>query len=102
MRYDRPLFFVKTEEKRYDPDSGVWSEGRNIRTKRYANVTHMSAERQQVIYGDVRSDRYIVRLQRAYTKAYDYIEIDGKAYTVDTERCPGSKQSLVVIENGGN
>ncbi len=102
MRYNIPLFFVKEGRKQYDPDLGIWTTGESVRTKKYGNITHMSAERQRAVFGDVKSDRYVVRLQRAYTKAYDFIEIDGKVYTVDTERCQSSKQSLVVTENGGN
>ena len=102
MRYITPLFFVQETEKRYDPDSGEWTGGEPIRTKRRANVTHMGAERQQAVFGDVRSNRFVVRLQRAFAKPYDYIEMGGKTYTVDTGRCPGDKHSLVVIENVGN
>ena len=63
-------------------------------------MTHMSAERQQKVFGDVKANRYIIRLQREYIDSYDYIEMDGKNYTVDTERFPSDKQSLVVIQNG--
>ncbi len=102
MRYDTPLFFVKEGKKLYDPDVGAWVKGESVRTKKYGNITHMSAERQRVVFGDVKSDRYVIRLQRVYTRAYDFIEIDGKAYTVDMERCPSSKQSLVVTGNSRN
>lgn len=101
MRYSTPVFFVESgKNKQYDPDSGTWVKGNDIRTKKYANVTHMEAERQQVAFGDVRSDRYVVRLQRPYKRDYDYIEIGGKRYAVDIERCPGDKRSMVVVENG--
>ena len=63
-------------------------------------MTHMSAECQQKVFGDVKANRYIIRLQREYIDSYDYIEMDGKNYTVDTERFPSDKQSLVVIQNG--
>ena len=102
MRYDRPVFFVKEGKKQYDPDLGIWNKGEGVRTKRYANITHMGAQRQQAVFGDVKSNRHIVRLQRAYTQSYDFIEIDGIAYIVDTERCPCDKQSLVVMEDGRN
>lgn len=102
MRYGTPVIFVKENEKHYDPDSGEWIKGEIVRTRKYANVTHMGVERQQAVFGDVKSNRFIVRLQRAYTAAYDYMELDGKRCTVDTERCPSDKQSLVVIQNVGN
>lgn len=102
MRYDTPVIFVKENEKHYDPDSGMWIGDETVRIKKYANVTHMGAERQQAVFGDVKANRYIVRLQRAYTDDYDYIELNGKRCTVDTERCPNNKQSLVVIQNVGD
>lgn len=100
MRYDTPLLFVKSGSKVYDPDTGKWEKGSDIRIKKYANVTHMSAECQQKVFGDVKANRYIIRLQREYIDSYDYIEMDGNNYTVDTERFPSDKQSLVVIQNG--
>lgn len=100
MRYDTPVFFMCNEKKEYDPDAGEWKTGEAERAKRWANVTHMSAERQQKLFGDVRSDRYIIRLQRPFKDAYDSIEINGKEYTVDTDRYPLKSQSLVVEGNG--
>lgn len=102
MRYNNPIYFVKQGKKEYDPDTGEWIQGEVVKVKRFANVTHMSAERQQAIFGDVKANRFILRLQRPYKAAYDFIELDGKRCTVDTERCPSDKQSLVVIENVGN
>lgn len=102
MRYDTPVIFVKDTGKRYDPDSGEWIKGEPVRVKKYANVTHMGVERQQAVFGDVRADRFILRLQRVYRQPYDFIELDGKRCAVDTERCPSDRQGLVVIRNGGD
>lgn len=102
MRYDKPIYFVKESGRHYDPDSGEWQMDEPVKAMRRANITHMSAERQRAIFGDVRSDRSIVRLQRPFIEPYDFIEINGKAHSVDTERCPSNKQSLVVIANVGN
>lgn len=102
MRYNVPVFFVKESDKVYNPDLGEWVEGNPVIVKKYVNKTHMNAVRQQAVFGDVKSNRFILRLQRPYTAAYDYIELYGKRYTVDTERCPGDRQSLVVIKNGGD
>ena len=68
--------------------------------KRWANVTHMSAERQQTVFGDIRSDRYVIRLRRPFKGAFDTVEIDGVRYLADTERYPSDRQSLVVVKNG--
>ena len=54
------------------------------------------------MFGDVKPNRYVVRLQRAFDRSFDYIEMEGKAYTVDTDRYPTDRCSFVVTENGGN
>lgn len=100
MRYDTPLYFVSEGSKKYDPDTGKYIISDPIKTKKYANVTDMGAERQQVVFGDVSSKRKVVRLQRAYISLYDYIEINGSKYYVNSENVPSDKQSLVVIRNG--
>ena len=102
MRYGTPVVFVKENEKHYDPDYGERSKSETIRVNKYANLKQMIAERQQTVFGDVRPNRFIVRLQRSYKASYDYVELNGKRCTVDTERCPSDKQSLVVVQNGGN
>ncbi|QOV20570.1 hypothetical protein INP51_06415 [Blautia liquoris] len=101
MRYDTPISFVKEAEKHYDPEAGEWIQEEPVRTKKYANVTHMGADRQQAVFGDVKANRLVVRLQRVYGEAYDLIEIGGKAYHTDTERLPSVAQSLVVMQNNG-
>lgn len=63
MRYNTPLFFVCAGKKEYDPDAGEWKVEAESRVKRWANVTHMSVERQQAVFGDIRSDRYVIRLR---------------------------------------
>lgn len=100
MRYDAPVFFVCAGEKEYDPDAGEWKAEAESRTKRWANVTHMSAERQQAVFGDIRSDRYIIRLRRPFKASFDAVEIDGVRYLADTERYPSDRQSLVVMKSG--
>lgn len=100
MRYNTPLFFVCAGKKEYDPDAGEWKAEAESRVKRWANVTHMSAERQQAVFGDIRSDRYVIRLRRPFKGTFDAIEIDGVRYLADTERYPSDRQSLVVVKNG--
>lgn len=100
MRYNTPIYFVKNIGKHYDAELGVWVQGSDNKALKRANVTDMSATRQSTIFGDVSSSRLVVRLQQAYNDSYDYIEINGKTYQVETKRVPSNSQSLVVIENG--
>ena len=100
MRYDKPFYFVSNVDKHYDAELGEWVHGQNYRVKKFANITAMSANRQQVIFGDVSNKRLIVRLQRVYREPYDLLEIDGKSYQVDTEHVTSDSLSLVVVANG--
>ena len=100
MRYDKPLYFVSNIDKHYDAELGEWVQGQTSRVKKFANITAMSANRQQVIFGDVSNKRLIVRLQRVYNEPYDLLEIDGKSYQVDTEHVTSDSLSLVVVANG--
>lgn len=102
MRYDKIIYFVKQSKKKYDPDAGEWISGQQVRTKRFARVIRMPAERQQVVFGDVKVGRTIVHLQREYKTPFDFIEINGKRCFLDKEHCPVNNQCLVVTEDGGN
>ncbi|MEG1433820.1 hypothetical protein [Eubacterium sp.] len=100
MRFDTPIYFVSTSGKHYDPVSGEWDVGQQEKTKKYADMTHMGAQRQQAVFGDVRADRFVIRLQRAYTAAYECLEIDGKSYQVEKDKVPSDKEVLVVVRHG--
>lgn len=100
MRYDKPLYFVSNVGKHYDAELGEWVHGETSRIKKFANITAMSANRQQVIFGDVSNKRLVVRLQRVYREPYYLLEIDGKSYQVDNEHVTSDSLSLVVVANG--
>ena len=102
MRYNTPVIFVRSGEKQYDPDSGEWIKGKDIKDKKYANLTHMSAERQRTVFGDVKSDRRVIRLQRAYPYQYDHIEINGERYELEKALDAAVGQSMAVVKYGGN
>lgn len=100
MRYDKPLYFVSNVGKHYDAELGEWVHGETSRIKKFANITAMSANRQQVIFGDVSNKRLVVRLQRVYREPYYLLEIDGKSYQVDNEHVTSDSLSLVAVANG--
>ena len=100
MRYNKPFYFVSNVGKHYDAELGEWVHGETSRVKKFADITAMSANRQQVIFGDVSNKRLIVRLQRVYREPYDLLEIDGKSYQVDNEHVTSDSLSLMVVANG--
>ena len=101
MRYGETIVFV--EEKgggKYDPVSGDYTKPIETHTIKQANISAMTAQRQQVIYGDVKNTRFIVRLQREYTSPFSHIEYKGEKYFLDTDRTPRNSTVLTVIRNG--
>ncbi|MDD3230028.1 MAG: hypothetical protein PHY23_10835 [Oscillospiraceae bacterium] len=100
MRYDTPVFFVSDSDRRYDPDSGAWSGDVPGEVKRWANVSHVSAERQQVVFGDVRGDRFVVRLQRPYTAGFSSVRIGSDLFYPERVRLPVDAMCITVVSNG--
>ena len=100
MRYNKPFYFVSNVGKHYDAELGEWVHGETSRVKKFADITAMSATRQQVVFGDVSNKRLVVRLQRVYREPYDLLEIDGKSYQVNNEHVTSDSLSFVVIANG--
>ena len=64
----------------------------------YADVTDTSTDTKQILYGDIKRNSKVIRLQQHYTKTYNKIRIDEKQYIVDFERKLRTKQILVVSE----
>ena len=64
----------------------------------YADVTDTSTDTKQILYGDIKRNSKVIRLQQHYMKTYNRIRIDEKQYIVDFERKLRTKQILVVSE----
>lgn len=100
MRYGETVTFVKViEGGKYDPVAGDYSKPTEVRTVKQANVSAMTAQRQQVTYGDVRNTRFTIRLQREYTAPFSHIEYKGQKYILDTDKTPRNSSVLTVIRN---
>lgn len=98
MRYDTPVFFQLIRQGMYDPKTGNYADSDPVETKVYADVTDAGAETKQILYGDIKRNSKVIRLQQHYTKTYNRIRIDEKQYIVDFERKLRTKQILVVSE----
>lgn len=101
MRYDKKVILVRVDKGAvYDPKLGEYSKPAETRTERWANVSGMSVERQQATYGDVKSTRLVVRLQREYLAKVSYIEIEKERYELDSEKTLRNSAVLIVVKNG--
>lgn len=98
MRYDKPVYFQKTETGEYDPNTGNYGPDKVEETKKYANVTEASVDTLNLIYGELRQGSYVVRLQRQYDQLFDRVRIGRKTYRVDFSRNVRNGQVLVVSE----
>lgn len=98
MRYDTPIYFQLIQQGMYDPKTGDYADSDSVETKVYANVTDTSTDTKQILYGDIKRNSKVIRLQQHYTKTYNRIRIDEKQYIVDFERKLRTKQILVVSE----
>lgn len=95
MRYDIPIFFQRIQPGAYNATTHNYSEDTITEEKQYASVTDTGEETLKLVYNTVKQGSLTIRLQRAYTKPFDKIRIDGKVYRVDLSR---KKKTFVVSE----
>ncbi len=98
MRYDTPIYFQLIRQGIYDQKTGDYADDDPVETKVYADVTDASTETKKVVYGDVKRNSKVIRLQRRYTKTYNRIRIGDKQYSVDDELLLRTRQVLIVSE----
>ena len=98
MRYDTPIYFQLIRQGIYDPKTGDYVDSDPVETKVYADVTDTSTDTKQILYGDIKRNSKVIRLQQHYTRTYNRIRIGEKQYIVDFGRKLRTKQILVVSE----
>ena len=100
MRYDTPIYFQLIRQGIYDPKTGDYADSDPVETKVYADVTDTSTDTKQILYGDIKRNSKVIRLQQHYTRTYNRIRIGDKQYGVDDERKLRTKHVLIVSEVG--
>ena len=98
MRYDTPIYFQLIRQGIYDPKTGDYADSEPVETKVYADVTNTSTDTKQILYGDIKRNSKVIRLQQHYTRTYNRIRIGDKQYGVDDERKLRTKHVLIVSE----
>lgn len=98
MRYDTPIYFQLIQQGMYDPKTGDYADSDPVETKVYADVTDTSTDTKQILYGDIKRNSKVIRLQQHYTRTYNRIRIGDKQYGVDDERKLRTKHVLIVSE----
>ena len=82
----------------YDPRKGDYASDTMEETKVYANVTSAGTDTLKLVYGDIRQDALVIRLQNHYSNTFNRIRIGDKQYRVDFSRKLRVKQIFVVSE----
>ena len=98
MRYDTPIYFQLIRQGIYDPKTGDYADSDPVETKVYADVTDTSTDTKQILYGDIKRNSKVIRLQQHYTRTSNRIRIGDKQYGVDDERKLRTKHVLIVSE----
>ena len=98
MRFDTPIYFQRILSGEYDTATGNYLEDTVTEAQKWACVTDVGAQTQHIVFGELREDSLILRLQTPYTEAFDRIRIGDNFYAVDVKRNLRFKQVFVVHE----
>lgn len=96
MRALHTVYFVKRGEPVFDETTGNYNDSTSVRTRVDALVTDTGSKRMNLLYGKIRQKAKTVRLLQHYTAAFDYIEIDGQEYQIDSDRRYRTKHTFEV------
>lgn len=109
MRCDTKIAFVTDGAKTLvtDPTSNSYGEyvaGNEKTVERWADVTDTQAKTQQFLYGAIREGSKTIRLNEAYTAAFDHIRVTDRVtgtktlYDVDAKRILRHKTTFICHE----
>ena len=98
MRYDQTIYFCKANGSVYNAATGDYSEGTTVKTARAGAVTNVSETMQNLVYGKLKDKSRAVHIRQHYDASFDYIEIDGQKYGVDSSRRLRKKHTFIVSE----
>lgn len=97
MRYAEPIWFVKAT-KTYNPQTGDYTTANPVKSVVYGSIINTSIETMHLVYGGIRQGSLTIQLQNKYTQPFDYIEVRGKKYKVDTRDPKAVKDVLIISE----
>lgn len=98
MRYDKLIQFVTTSGQTYDETTGDYTDGTPVKFPVMASVMDTNTETLRLVYGEIRQGSYTIQLQNHYPGTFDYIEYDGKKYSIDFRRHLRHKDTFIVSE----
>lgn len=88
MRYDGRVSFIKLGNRNYNPDTGKEEYTSDVTVATLpADINYLGLVNQQAIFGNVKDDRLIVRLQRPFCDDFTNVIVNDNVYVayVSTE-----------------
>ena len=82
MRFNGRITFVKETDSYYDPVKGEFVEGEPVVETVPCKLSALGVDRTNELFGQIDKKIIVARLQRPYTKKFDYIEINGQKYNL--------------------
>lgn len=82
MRFTDRVTFVKETGGGYNSDAGRHEEPTRTENIMPCNFSPLGTDRTATLFGDIDTKATVVRLQRPYTKPFDYVEVNGTRMNV--------------------
>lgn len=82
MRFNKRITLVEEQDKRYDPVKGEYVQGDPIETVLPANVTALSMERRNELFGNINVNIIVARTRRVDNTTIDYVLFNGDRYAL--------------------
>src|SRR5690625_1357492 len=82
MRFSDRITFVNIQESYYDPDSGEYVEGEQIKTVVPCKTSRLGIERTKELFGSLDTHITVARLQRPFLNEFNYVLINKQEYKV--------------------
>lgn len=98
MRYDTPIYFQKISQGDYDASTGNYGVDIVKETERLADISGVDTNALSLIYGNIKQDAVVIRLQNHYNEPFDRIRIGKKVFCVDFSRKLHTKHVFVASE----
>ena len=98
LRFDDIVVFYRESEPEFNKITGDYEVGQTDKQEVFANVTNLGLEQVLTMFGSLDVDAKTVRIQDKYDAPFDFIEIEGVSYRVQTSRLYRGKQTFIVRE----
>lgn len=83
MRFNKRITFVSLGEgERYDPVTGGWIEAEAIKVTKPCNFSSLGMSRRKELFGDIKEEVTVARLQNVYNGDFSHVEANGYKYKV--------------------